>query len=173
MPAFIDLTERNFGDWKVLKRDGWGRYKGITWLCECSCGYRGTVDGNSLRRGVSKRCVNCRNKINSKRGEDSNFYRHGNGYQYLYPSKWGHSLKESIRNRDDRKCKFPGCTYDDTKRSERLCVHHINGIKENCEDYNLISLCRKHHRIVENNPDEWQDYFYLYTQDFERKLTER
>lgn len=164
---FIDLTGKVFGEWTVLKEIKTRKRKEIYWLCKCSCGCLKEVCGNSLRQGISKRCVGCRNKINSKRGRDSNLYRHGNGYDYRYPSKWNHSLKEFIRNRDNRKCKFPNCHYDDTKEPQRLCVHHINGIKELCEPYNLVSLCRKHHRVVENSPDLWQDYFYSYTYELE------
>jgi len=51
------------------------------------------------------------------------------------------------------------------KPNER--THHINGDKNNCQEYNLISLCNKHHmKIEKNHPELWQDYFYTITSDY-------
>lgn len=53
MPAFIDLTGKIFGRWKVLKYMGKSK-----WLCECSCANhtQRIVNGQALRRGDSKSC---------------------------------------------------------------------------------------------------------------------
>lgn len=47
----IDLTGKQFGDWKVLKYLG-----DNTWLCKCSCGNIKEVLGSNLRNGTSKSC---------------------------------------------------------------------------------------------------------------------
>ena len=74
---------------------------------------------------------------------------------------------EDVRNRDKRFCQFPKYDYDDTVQSKRLHVHHIDGDKNNCGMYNLISLCGKHHAVVEGNPHSWEDYFYTITISYE------
>jgi hypothetical protein len=45
--------------------------------------------------------------------------------------------KQSIRNRDNNECQGLNCW----KKSIRLCIHHINYIKKDCNPWNLISLC--------------------------------
>lgn len=49
----MDLTGKEFGRWKVIKYSG-----NKKWLCECSCENKTVreVDGNSLKRGLSKSC---------------------------------------------------------------------------------------------------------------------
>lgn len=48
----IDITGKQFGDWKVL---GKGTQKGY-WRCQCSCGNIKEVEGFSLRSGTSLSC---------------------------------------------------------------------------------------------------------------------
>ena len=45
-------------------------------------------------------------------------------------------LKESVKIRDDFRCQNPDCR----KNSKRLCVHHIDYDKKNCDHSNLITL---------------------------------
>jgi hypothetical protein len=52
-----DMTGRRFGFLTVLRRDG--QYRNTTraaWLCRCDCGKVWTVDGDALRRGLTKSC---------------------------------------------------------------------------------------------------------------------
>jgi len=65
-----------------------------------------------------------------------------------------------IRNRDNRKCQYPNCNYTDIGEKRRLDVHHIDGNKKNCKEWNLISLCNKHHAMVEDKSKQWLTYFY-------------
>lgn len=99
------------------------------------------------------------------KGEKHYFWRGGHSD---YPSEWNHSLKETIRNRDNRKCQYPDCDNIDIGKKRRLHVHHINGNKQECRNFNLISLCEFHHLHIEKtNPKEWQEYFYSITEDYE------
>jgi hypothetical protein len=54
------------------------------------------------------------------------------------------ALRRAVRERDRHRCRFPGC------ESRRVDLHHIrywsNG-GHTCQD-NLLSLCRRHHRVV-------------------------
>lgn len=61
-----------------------------------------------------------------------------NGVSFLpYPPEWNSVLKKKIRERDGDLCQNPKCT----KTSTRINVHHIDYIKENCDEQNLITLC--------------------------------
>ena len=55
MPAFIDLTGKQFGRWRVLGpreiRNG-----AAVWFCQCECGETAWPSGQSLREGKSKSC---------------------------------------------------------------------------------------------------------------------
>lgn len=63
-----------------------------------------------------------------------------------YPREWKKSLKEKIIERDGGKCVI--CAH--VPEYQNLSVHHIDENKENCDDVNLVSLCRKCHRKVHN-----------------------
>lgn len=56
MPAFVDLTGKVFGRWKVSYRKGISMSNRITWWCVCSCGTEREVVGANLVRGLSKSC---------------------------------------------------------------------------------------------------------------------
>lgn len=65
-----------------------------------------------------------------------------------YPEKWTKELKRRIMERDKFKC------YK-CKSNRDLVVHHKDGTKENCNDDNLITMCRgchvKLHAILKNS----------------------
>jgi hypothetical protein len=52
----IDLTDKVFGEWKVIKESD---IKG-KWICQCSCGNTKIIDGHELRRGNTKSCGHSR-----------------------------------------------------------------------------------------------------------------
>src|SRR5262249_38050423 len=56
MPKLIDLTGRRFGRWTVLARHPERDHGATLWLCRCDDGVERVVDGNNLRRGLSKSC---------------------------------------------------------------------------------------------------------------------
>ncbi len=62
----IDLTGQIFGHWKVLQpshRRGNGAWY---WLCQCKCGIRKPVNGQTLRGGLSRQCRKCANLRDAK-----------------------------------------------------------------------------------------------------------
>ena len=85
-----------------------------------------------------------------------------------YPLKFNDDLKESIRKRDDYTCQL--CKLHDEEHilvyGYNLMVHHIDYIKENCENNNLVSLCNQCHGRTNYNRAYW-------TQFFVNKLKER
>lgn len=138
------------------------------WKVRCDCGKCKTVRADSLTGGNTQSCGCLQvNSAKSRSGELNNMWR--GGKSIFYPPEWDNDLREYIRNRDDRTCKFPGCEYDDTiQNNPKLHVHHIDGDKYNCKEYNLISLCCSHHMSVEKtSPESWQSYFYSITGDYE------
>lgn len=84
-----------------------------------------------------------------------------------YCDKWTDSLKEKIRNKNDRVCFICGKTEDDN--GKRLSVHHIDYNKmQGCEDniqvkkykFNLIPLCVSCHSRTNNNRYYWFGLLY-------------
>lgn len=54
----IDLTDRKFGKWTVLKRVSSDKPR-THWLCQCECGNESILTGGNLRSGNSNQCKNC------------------------------------------------------------------------------------------------------------------
>lgn len=167
---FIDLTGLVFGRLTIVSFYGTKGRRESHWNCRCSCGSLVIARGQSLKSGHIKSCGCYNRDVTSKtfvkRGEQHPRWR--GGTKEGYAPEWGNRLRESIRNRDGRRCQYPDCDYDDTRAgAEKLQVHHINGDKKNCKEYNLISLCRSHHIKVEWDNRGWDEYFYQLTGDYE------
>lgn len=59
MPKKIDLTNKKFGEWTVLReatKEEKDNRPGAYWVCKCSCGTVKIVNGQSLRKGESCSC---------------------------------------------------------------------------------------------------------------------
>ena len=54
--TFINLTGKEFGKWTVTGFVGRNTQNRYMWACECECGNTKVLDGNVLRRGLSKSC---------------------------------------------------------------------------------------------------------------------
>ena len=62
-------------------------------------------------------------------------------------------LKQQIKDRDNFKCQI--CS----EHPSRLCVHHIDYNKKNCNSNNLISLCEVCHGKTNYKRQDWTNYF--------------
>jgi len=91
------------------------------------------------------------------RGEANPFYIDGrcSGENYVYPLGWSSSLKETVRNRDERKCRI--CSKTEEENGKKLDVHHINYDKTGLSFLNLISLCKSCHK--KTNPKGRRDHY--------------
>jgi len=80
-----------------------------------------------------------------------------------YPIEFNRSLKEKIRNRDNHKCQLCSMTeiINIKKYNRNLNIHHIDYIKENCNEENLISLCSECNPKVNKNRNYWTKYFKI------------
>ena len=56
MPAFIDLTNKIMGRWRVLRRVENNKHKHPQWLCRCFCKTEKVVSAKALHSGSSKSC---------------------------------------------------------------------------------------------------------------------
>ena len=99
---------------------------------------------------------------NSPKGKNSALYVHGRGYE-PYTSLFTSKLKFKIRKRDNFKCRLCNTTEKEhiKQYNKKLDVHHIDYNKQNCEEYNLISLCRKDNLKVNFNRKYWKKQLRL------------
>jgi len=74
-----------------------------------------------------------------------------------YPWYFNKKLKEVIKERDGYKCQNPICSSND----DRLHVHHIDYDRYNCEEPNLITLCRQCN-LKANSRRDFHTKFYNY-----------
>ena len=75
----------------------------------------------------------------------------------MYPRQFDSNLKESIRLRDNYKCRNCGCSQ--LENGSMLDVHHIDYDKNNCLYNNLLSLCDSCHPKTNGNREYWKKYF--------------
>jgi len=61
MGNLIDLNNKKFGKWNVIKKTK-SKNKKTMWLCKCECGIENEVESNNLRSGKSTQCRSCSNK---------------------------------------------------------------------------------------------------------------
>lgn len=59
MGQFIDLTNKRFGELKVVKRVSNDKNNKVQWLCECSCGNEKIIRGEDLRNKKQVTCGKC------------------------------------------------------------------------------------------------------------------
>ena len=91
-------------------------------------------------------------KENTPRGEKCHLWN-GGCSDNEYPSIFNDKLKRKIKKRDNYIC----CVCN--KKTQKLAVHHIDYIKENCEETNLISLCIGCHGKTNINRNQWKIFF--------------
>lgn len=65
----IDLTEKRFGKWIVIRFFGKNKWGAILWLCQCDCGQKRVLYGGSLRSGDSRGCKNCQMQRQTTHGQ--------------------------------------------------------------------------------------------------------
>lgn len=101
-----------------------------------------------------KRCQDVINVLRQRTGEDNPNWNGGTSDD-SYPVEFSRWLKEKIRIRDNRTCQMCGKSQEEEGRS--LSVHHIDGNKDNCEEYNLIALCNTCNQKVEHIENRKED----------------
>lgn len=161
----IDISGNRYGR-LVAVSFSHRKNKNTYWYVRCDCGTFKQVSYAHLVGGRTKSC-GCikREMLQERSGENNHLWR--GGTSTIYPKIWNNQLKENIRNRDQRRCQFPDCEYEDSLgTNKRLDVHHIDGNKLDCREENLISLCHPHHMAVEKSPKSWENTFYTILGDY-------
>jgi hypothetical protein len=78
------------------------------------------------------------------------------GISFLpYPTTFNKELKQSIKDRDGNECKNPYCE----QRSKIRDIHHINYNKQDCSQFNLITLCKSCNYKANFNRKEWKRFY--------------
>lgn len=125
--------------------------KNIKTFHYCKCGNKIWI--------AAVKCNSCENKrryrlgILNNKGKNNGQYIHGLDKRE-YPKEFNTELKLSIFKRDNytcQKCKTYPCND--------LTVHHTDYNKDNSDERNLITLCRKCNSEVNFNRDYWYAYF--------------
>ena len=94
--------------------------------------------------------------LNKISGENNHGWNGGSSY-IDYPKEFNNRLKEKIRKRDKFTCQE--CGYTQKQLGYTLHVHHIDYNKKNCNENNLISLCRTCHMKTNYNRNDWENYY--------------
>lgn len=109
--------------------------------------------GQIASRGISRPSIQGDKHPNWRGG--SSFYPYGSN---PYPSMFNDSLKEKIRNRDNYECQICGVLEEEhiSLYGFFLQIHHIDYIKANCIENNLITVCCQCHGRTNYNRDHWE-----------------
>jgi len=135
--ASLEYIRKAFNDEKyVLLEDNYINQKQKLHYI-CPVGHRRHITWSDWQQGY--RCRICYFKRNS--GEGNYGWKGGISFE-PYSIDWKSSgIRHKIRMRDGDQCQNPEC-WNKGGWANQLSVHHIDYDKKNCEDNNLITLCR-------------------------------
>ena len=136
----IDLTNKKFGRWTVIKMVGRNKHGQIMWLCQCSCGTSREVRGGDLKNGKTKSCGCIRMEIVTKHGMyrtptyktwNDMLQRCNNQKHACYKDYGGRGITVC-----DRWLKFENFLKDMGKKPEDLTIERVDNnkgyFKKNC-----------------------------------------
>ena len=94
------------------------------------------------------------------KGKNNPNWQNGIG-KLPYPFEFNDKLKEKIRKRDNYICQNCNITEEEhiIVFGIKLSVHHIDYIKNNCKEDNLITLCSGCNARANYNRDYWQEHY--------------
>lgn len=75
---------------------------------------------------------------------------------FTYPQWWNTKARTRIKVRDSYACQL--CQVPGTNKT--LVIHHINYDKRDCQDPNVITLCKPCHDKTRYNRLYWYAYFW-------------
>lgn len=107
------------------------------------CGIEFKTHLSKDKKYCSTKCSHLENS-----GENCSLWVDGKSFA-PYSLNWNNTFRKSIRRRDAYLCVICDRHQDEFNRSH--CVHHIDGDKMNTTKENCISLCHRHHMIVEKS----------------------
>ena len=103
-------------------------------------------------KAVEKSCSRkCNNEWKSMKysAEGNPNYVDGRSWE-PYKPEFNFALKEKVRERDNRICQECGISEHENVEifNQKLSVHHVNYVKGDCSEYNLVSLCTPCHNKI-------------------------
>jgi hypothetical protein len=117
----------------------------------CPNGHKNSINWNNWKTG--HRCSTCYHLSNLGVGNPN--YRGGASCE-PYCDLWiDKDFKNDIKLRDGYTCQNPSCW----KTTDKLCVHHIDYNKKNCNFTNLIALCNSCNSRANFNRKYWQKLY--------------
>lgn len=135
---------------------------------------RGYIDGRTLKEHYYCKEPDCKNEIGiisalygkgrcvfcANKGENNPSYFDGKGYE-PYTPEFTRRLKEKIRKRDNYQCQNCGMTQEEhfIVYGRDIEIHHIDHNRKNCNDDNLITVCKQCNIRANYNRDYWREYF--------------
>jgi len=145
------------------------KWKGMVKVNCAWCGKEKDIIPYSITRSNNFFCdFQCHGKWkgNNIVGKNNPNWQGGLSFEPYCPIFSGEEFKESIRERDARKCQNPYC-YGNIRLNHALSVHHIDYDKKECRPDNLITLCLGCNNRA-NKDREWHTAWYqaiLYRQN--------
>ena len=119
----------------------------------CPDNHRFEVSWNNFSSDNGSRCPICWNIKN--RGSNHHRWKGGISFEPYCEIFSDKEFREFIKERDGYKCLNPNCK----KNSKILAIHHIDYIKKNCSQENLITLCVSCN-IRANVDRDWHSSWY-------------
>ena len=145
---------------------GKGKPKTDEWKKKIASSNMGKIRSEETRRKIGEakkgKVLSTEHKMKiskANKGKDNHAWKGGISF-YPYSIEFNNVLKGRIRNRDNNICQLCGKTEEENKR--KLTPHHINYIKTDCNDENLITLCTSCNGKVNFNRGFWTGFFTCY-----------
>jgi hypothetical protein len=91
----------------------------------------------------------------ANRGENNGMWEGGVSREEYPAGFWQKNFRESIRERDSRKCRI--CEGEENGKGHD--IHHIDYNKRNIDPLNLVALCHKCHGKTNYNREGWIKFF--------------
>jgi DNA-directed RNA polymerase subunit RPC12/RpoP len=154
-----------------------------------SCAHKGDLNYKFKKDKIINKCIDCDKEIDytairckkcAKQGKlhpmfgkerpDSRQRMLGNKLGYIngkgyepYTKEFSESLKELIRKRDNYICQGEDCSMTEEEHiivyGRVLEIHHIDHNKQNCNEDNLVTLCKQCNIRANKNINYWQDFY--------------
>ena len=143
---------------KTGKKQSWGKY--LCSFCLFEIERRLGVDkvyqscGCKRKSLISDAFSGEKHPMYGKFGELSPNWQGGKSFE-IYPQEFNKELKNTIKKRDNYECQDPNCEH----KTIILVIHHIDYVKKNNFEYNLITLCNSCHVKTNGNREYWKKFY--------------
>lgn len=117
----------------------------------CPNGHEHNISWNCWQQG--SRCFVC--AVIERSGPNSSAWKGGIACEPYCPIWIEPEFKQMILERDNHQCQNPDCWGT----SEKLCGHHIDYDKKNCDPFNIITLCQSCNSRANHNREYWTNLY--------------